>query len=154
MVRDISETLLQQLAPQLLRPTPAVTIMQFSSRTGQLHHPFVVPANLQMFTAPVGPEKIICRFKTTVATNVVPIKISAFNASPAPGGGTRFEITLVTDDELDFKQLNLADLQLYLHGNAAAILLLYFCLYRRRTGSNSTLSWHRRHERTTSRRPG
>ncbi len=116
---EIAQELSAILAPQMLRPLPATTLIQFTPKT-DLSEIANIPAGTEIASVPV--DGVQCTFKTTAALNVNPIKLT--NASLAQGSDGNHRLTLsfsLTGTQLSQKlRVFLGDEQ----GAAAQLLML------------------------------
>lgn len=125
---EICESLLWQLWPQMLRPFPSATIIQFKPRIGQLQKTYQVPANTLLLSPPVGDNKQICKFRIYSPVNVNPLQINSVDVADAHRGGTLIKLNFQTEHDIPVNELDLSNLSLYLHANPALALVLHFAL--------------------------
>jgi type VI secretion system protein ImpG len=120
-IPEISETLLLQLWPHLLRPFPSATIMEFNARLGQLQETTSIAKGMIV-------QSQNCKFRTSCAIKLNPLKISDVTILPAKTGGSLIKIYLQTDAGVMLNQLDLSALRLYIHADPALALNLHFAL--------------------------
>ena len=127
-IPEISESLLHQIAPQLLKPFPCATIMEMSSRVGQLQQTKTIASKTLFTSGQVGNENTICKFHSVGDVSVNPIRVQDLDVSDGQSGGTVFKITLEVDAGVKLSELDLSDLQFYLHADPALAVNLYLAL--------------------------
>ena len=73
---ELTEGLLTQFAPQLIKPFPSCTIMQFTPRVGQLQKTTLLEKGAKTLSDPVGEERVNCCFTTTSDVVLTTVKHS------------------------------------------------------------------------------
>lgn len=125
---DISASLLSQLWPQVLRPFPSVTIMQFKSRSGQLQLSHLIPAQTITHSNPVGDEKTVCKFSTVAPIKIQPLQIIGVESAESSGKNGCLRILFQFDTGAQLEKLDLSKLTIYLHTDISQALELYYLL--------------------------
>lgn len=133
-VPELCEALLNQLWPHFLRPFPAATIVEFSLRPGQLRQSQVLARGALLMSPAVGPDRIICRFRTTSEVLLQPLHLKSVRTEETARGTTLLRLRFQLDAGLDAETLNLERIRLYLHADAALSLKLYELLAARVRG--------------------
>lgn len=127
-VPEISESLLQQLWPTILRPMPSATIMEFIPRPGQLQQTKELPAGVEVLSQPVGDELVPCRFRTVTPVKLQPLRIQSVQVEEPSSGGSIIKLGFHTESAVALADLDLADLSFYLHADTGLALELYMLL--------------------------
>ncbi len=127
-VPEISETLLSHLWPHFLRPFPSLTIAQFAPRQGQVQKTQVLEKGAVVMSPPVGDERTICRFRTTAAVELQPLRLSRFSMAESGQGGSVLTLGFQLDAGIFADTLDLHGLKLFLHADPAVALTLYQAL--------------------------
>ena len=129
-VPEISESLLLQLWPHLLRPFPSMTVVQFNARLGQLQQTYEITKGTLLQSQMVGEKdnKQVCKFRTCYSVNVNPLHINDVCITDSKTGGSLVKLQFQVDAGITADSLNLSDLRLYLHADSALALILYFAL--------------------------
>lgn len=83
---EIAQELAAILAPQMLRPLPATTLVQFTPKIG-LTEPAQIAAGTEIASVPV--DGVQCTFKTTTALNVAPLSLDRFSIDQNTDGNHR-----------------------------------------------------------------
>lgn len=125
-IPEISEALLNQIVPHLLRPYPSATIMQLTPNfTDKMCAE--VPRNSQFSS--IGDEKTpACTFRTTSPVVTNPLTVKEFSASDSPLGGSVFRIKLETYIKNSSQKLRLNDLRFHVHADPALAVMIYYAL--------------------------
>ncbi|KIH76533.1 type VI secretion system protein ImpG [Geoalkalibacter ferrihydriticus] len=127
-VPELCEALLNQLWPHFLRPFPAATIVEFSTRPGQLQQSQTLARGALLMSAPVGTDKVICRFRTTSEVHLQPLHLKRVHTEETAQGATLLRLHFQLDAGLEAETLNLERIKFYLHADAALSLKLYHML--------------------------
>ncbi|WP_429884441.1 type VI secretion system baseplate subunit TssF [Geoalkalibacter halelectricus] len=127
-VPELCEALLNQLWPHFLRPFPAATIVEFTPRPGQLQHAQTLSRDTLLLSPPVGPDKVICRFRTTSETVLQPLHLNSVATRDTGQGTTRLTLGFQLDAGLEAEVLRPESIKFYLHADPALALKLYHLL--------------------------
>ncbi len=137
---EISEALLTVVYPQLVRPIPSMSIVEFQpdSEKGKLSTALPIPRGSTLHSRPVGGAP--CTFRTCYDTTLWPVSVT--NAEwKAPSrlqppvkasdssAAIRLEVTCAPDVSL--KELKIDRLRFYLDGEGGLINTLYEMLFTR-----------------------
>lgn len=127
---DLAEGLLSHYCPQMLRPFPATTIVQFHSNKGQMQKTHVLPKGTALTSNPVGDQnkQTVCRVRTTSTVKVNPLHITQCLHEKPQAGGSLFRLTFQCDSNVFCRSLDLSDLCLYLHNDPTIALKLHHAL--------------------------
>ncbi len=137
---EITEALLSIVFPQLTRPIPSLSIVEFETdpEKGKLTSGLVIPRHSSLHSRPVG--GVPCTFRTCYETTLWPLSVSAAQwhapsrLQPAvkasdSTGAIRIELTALPD--VNLQKLKLGRLRFYLDGEAGLINTLYELLFSR-----------------------
>ena len=122
---EVTHALIDALFPHYLRPTPAMTIVQFQPAPTQ-RETVRVPAQAALDALPL--DGTACRFRTVWPVAVSPVRLERVTAEPGPPIKLRIEFRLPAG--ATFNSLGLDRLRLYLGGDTAAARTLHLCLVR------------------------
>ena len=124
---ELTQSLAQIVAPQLLAPVPAMTVVQFlPSRTGGRAR-MTVKRGSELASRQIRGGR--CRFRTCYEVKLTPVRVvDASSVTLVRHGRVRLEFALT--DRAQFAELRLDRLRLYLDpgGNAALARSLYMAL--------------------------
>ena len=124
---ELTQSLSQIVAPQLLTPIPAMTVVQFlPSRTGGRAR-MTVERGSELASRPVHGGR--CRFRTCYDVKLTPARVVEARAMTLARHG-RVQIELALTDRAEFAEIGLDRLRLYLDpgGNGALSRSLHMAL--------------------------
>jgi len=121
--------LLSKLLPQLTRPYPSYTIIQFRPQIRQLQSSYCIEKSTSVYSDIVGNhiDKIECEFKTTQPVIVNPITVENISANTIEEQ-TELILKLSVDQNATPSKLDWSNFKLYINDNHASALSLYFIL--------------------------
>lgn len=82
----------QLLFPQLLRPLPATTVLEFQPLPNALREMRVLPAGTEVQSIPVDGTK--CRFRTAMACTLAPLSLAKVQLQDLPAGRQELQLEL------------------------------------------------------------
>lgn len=120
---QISETLLEQIAPELLRPIPAMTVMEFKPKINAQYPQFLLPKELEVFSK--NSHNLTKAIKFSICDNLIiyPIYLKRLYISDHA-----LHFMLQTLPHANFNQLNLEEIPIYLHAEYTISLELFLLL--------------------------
>ena len=137
---EISQGLLNVVYPQLLRPIPSMSVVQFEldPEKGKLTSGLEIERNSPLYSRAIG--GVPCTFRTCYDTTLWPISITSgewripSRLKPAvkagsSSGAIRLELRCAAD--VSFQDLKIPHLRFYLHGEGGLINTLYELLCSR-----------------------
>jgi len=126
-VPEISETLLDQLCPALIRSYPSTAILEFDANM-LLVEPVTLSSD-EIFTAlKVGPEVATCEFTIKSDITVNPIVIEAASVEERVEGGAHISLTLKKSAKALWADLLQQPLSFFLNGDRTLTYALYHAL--------------------------
>lgn len=143
---EITDSLLQVVYPQYLRPFPSVSIAHFDCGNGaaQLTKPVRIERNTILHTRPV--KGVTCRFNTSYEVDIWPLRITEASYENAfDTSGLRAELVRKTSsiirleiaalsDRARFDTLELGKLRLFLNGEPSVVALIREALFSKAIG--------------------
>jgi len=139
---EISEALLTVVYPQLVRPIPSMTIVEFQPdpEKGKLTTGMLIEKNSPLYSRPVG--GVPCTFRTCYDTVLWPVTVTAAEWKPPSrlqppvkvsdsSGAIRIELRSAPD--VNLKELKIDRLRFYLDGEGGLVNLLYELLFNKLT---------------------
>jgi type VI secretion system protein ImpG len=123
---ELSHSLMHLLWPNYMRPLPAFSMLQFDP----LRRPgpgLPVPRNTPVEAKPI--QGVSCRFRTTFATEVLPLALSALEYS-VKGDGALLSLRLAMTADGHLGEVGVKRLRLHLSGERYISQLLYLSLLR------------------------
>jgi len=137
---EISEALLTVIYPQLVRPTPSMSIVEFQldPEKGKLTSGQPIERNAVLQSRPVG--GVPCTFRTCYDTMLWPVTVTAAEWKPPSrlqpavktsdsSGAVRVQLRCAPD--VSFRDLKIDRLRFYLDGESGFINTLYELLFSR-----------------------
>jgi type VI secretion system protein ImpG len=123
-IPEISETLLMQLAPDILAPIPSETVIQFLPKLPALQKPICVPQGFTVCSDAVGEKnsKVICRFTTQRDCTINPLTLTNVIATTDSTNYYNIKLILRTTK---IEDLDLHQLPFYLYGDYRTVCQLY-----------------------------
>jgi len=139
---EISEALLSVVYPQLVRPLPSMSIVEFQldPEKGKLTTGLPIACGSSLFSRPVA--GVPCTFKTCYHTTLWPVNVASgeFRAPSrlqppvkAIDSTAAVRIELRTSPDVNLKELKIDRLRFYLDGEGGLINTLYELLFTRLT---------------------
>ena len=131
-IPEISERLLDQIMPTMVRPYPANTVVQFipniqNKEAVNIAHGRIVRA------VNAGPLNANCSFTTTHAVAVQPLLLSHVMAEEKAGGGCQVRLTLQKGAQANWADISLASLKFYLSADWPLAYALFYMLTDKQT---------------------
>lgn len=139
---EISEALLTVVYPQLVRPIPSMTIVEFQPdpEKGKLTTGMLIERNSPLYSRPVG--GVPCTFRTCYDTMLWPVSVTAAEWKPPSrlqpavkaadsSGAIRVELRCAPD--VNLKALKIDRLRFHLDGESGLVNVLYELLFRKLT---------------------
>lgn len=134
---EIVEAFLEVLYPHYLRPTPALSIVEFTGGTSAtLTARYNIPRHTEISSKTI--EGVACKFRTCYPVDLWPISVrdasfvelerSAFNGHSADLVAC-LKIGLTATTDLHFGQLDIETLRFFLDGESTLMLQLYELLF-------------------------
>ena len=137
---EISQGLLNVVYPQLLRPIPSMSVVEFQldPEKGKLTSGLAIGRNSALYSRPIG--GIPCTFRTCYQTTLWPITVAAGEwrtpsrlkppvKSGNASGAIRLELRCAADT--NFQDLKIPHLRFYLHGEGGLVSTIYELLSSR-----------------------
>jgi type VI secretion system protein ImpG len=114
---EYAQGLTALLWPHLLKPMPALAILEFDPIQGLIQKRTVVKRGTRVESVPVGEAMENCRFATTQDVELLPMRIADVALAWPTDGTSTATLRLRADRGADFARLGLDRLRLYLHGD-------------------------------------
>jgi type VI secretion protein, VC_A0110 family len=133
-VPELSQSLLDQLAPSLCRPFPSHLVLEFSpsALSGGLTN---IPKGTVVSSPYKGPDSIKCHFQTTSNIELLPLHVHDISATDVLGRGTKVTIELEKSADIAWADLQNQSLPIFLNCDRSLAYVLYEAL------TNSTATY-------------
>lgn len=136
---EITDALLEILYPQLLKPLPSYTIVNFdvNEKNSALTENYLIPKGTSLLSPPIGGNP--CKFKTCYQTTLSPIKIinSSFKSvghTPFSGQATNIvadlEISMASFNEVTLDKVDLDQLRFFIDADLYVSCQIYELLMK------------------------
>lgn len=125
---ELTESLVSLLWPHYLRLIPSLSIIELTPNYSTLSRLEIVPKGLQVQTEPLGPSGTRCQFRTTQQVTLQPVKINQVRLGVHQDGRSIINIRLSFGELIDFEQVDLSKLRLYLNADAPIASALHHAL--------------------------
>ena len=122
---ELTESLINIMWPNFLKEVPAVAIVQFAPRAGLLQEIRVLPRGSELLSNPVGPEHAVCRFTTTADVRLAPVTLDSIEKSVDTKGKASLSFNFKLGPGVQWKNLSLGPIRLYLHAEPPTALMLH-----------------------------
>lgn len=125
---ELTEGLVSLLWPHYLRTIPSLSIVELAPDVDAMKGSEVVAQGFQVLSQPVGPQRTRCRYTTTQAVKLQPLALTSVNLDHEPDGRALLRLRFTNGALTDWGAIDLADLSLYLNGDAALTSMLHQAL--------------------------
>lgn len=125
---ELTESLVSLLWPHYLRLIPSLSIIELTPNYSTLSRLEIIPKGLQVQTEPLGPSGTRCQFRTTQQVTLQPVKINQVKLGIHQDGRSIINIRLSFGELIDFEQVDLSKLRLYLNADAPIASALHHAL--------------------------
>ncbi len=127
---ELTEGLINLLWPHFLQTIPSLTIIECRPRKGHLQETRVLPRGSELISNPVGPDAVICKFRTTSDIRLNPISLTAIDKSVDQRGRAGLTFHFEIERGVKWQSLSLSPLRMYLHAEMPTALALHEMLLR------------------------
>ena len=123
-----TDGLLNLLWPHLLRPIPALSIVEFKPIAGLVQQTTSLPRGSEVRSLPVGDENTVCRFTTTQEVRLQPLRLTDVALAWPSEGTTTVTLRFHLDRGVAYSRLAPSPLRLYFHADqsVASLMQLFF----------------------------
>jgi len=125
-----TETLCRLLFPHYLKPIPSLAIVEFKPRPGEVQDTTELARGMEVRSEPVGEDRTVCRFVTTRAVRLQPLRLSAADLTWQPDGTSGVTFTFQLESGADYQKLKLTPLRLYFATDPTTASTLHLFLTR------------------------
>jgi type VI secretion system protein ImpG len=114
---EISGTFLQQFWPHIVKPFPAVTLLQFVQNFRQVQKTQHIARQTTLLSDGVGPENTVCYFNTTEALSIQPFYLIEAQMTQLTSGKRKISLSFQVEPGVSLSELDLSDFKFYLHAD-------------------------------------
>lgn len=125
---ELTEGLVSMLWPHYLRMIPSLSILELQPAAGALQQHETLDAGLEVMSDPIGEDRIECRYRTTQAVDMYPLRLSEAGTYAREDGRSIIRLRLDIQPQARREQLTVPRLRLYLNADRPVALALYAAL--------------------------
>jgi type VI secretion system protein ImpG len=125
---EITHGLLSLLWPHYLRPIPSFSMLEFHPVANAVRERTPIPRFTEIASIPI--EGTRCRFQTCYGVDLYPVEITGAELEERAGFPATLRLGFQIGEGIQFKQLNMGPLRIFLQGDLALVNLLYLWLTR------------------------
>ncbi|OXC74439.1 type VI secretion system baseplate subunit TssF [Caballeronia sordidicola] len=125
---ELTEGLVSMLWPHYLRMIPSVSILEVTPANGALQAHDTLAAGLEVFSDPIGEDKIECVYRTTQPVELYPLKLTEAHAYSREDGRSVIRLRLALQPQARREHLSVPRLRFYLNADRPVALTLYTAL--------------------------
>lgn len=119
---ELTHNLHSLLWPNYLRPVPALSVLQFERIKSAITEKSTIRKGVEVDSVPV--DATSCRFRTCYDVDIYPVSITDI-ASENKGSTTNLSVRFKLDSGVNFSQLRMNKLRLFLYGDMKSSFTLY-----------------------------
>lgn len=125
---ELTEGLVSLLWPHYLRTIPSLAVIELLPEVALMKGSEVIEQGLQVLSQPIGPQRTRCCYTTTQAVHLQPLALDAVSLGHEPDGRGLLRLRFTCGELVDWTQIDLGALPLYLNGDAALTCALHQAL--------------------------
>ena len=125
---ELTEGLVSLLWPHYLQTIPSLSIVELAPSIDLMKISSAVPAHFEVLSRPIGTKKTVCRYRTTRALPLNPVKLTTVNLATEPDGRSIIRLKFQCSEMIDWSQTSLNCLSLYLAGDIPTTYALHLAL--------------------------
>lgn len=136
-----TEGLCNLLFPHFLKPVPALSLVEFQPKSGEVQGTTTLKRGTEVRSGPVGEEKAVCRFVTTQEVKLQPLRVRNVEMNWTPEGTSSVAINFGLEGGVEYSSLNLSPLRLHFVADPsiASQMHLYFTRHVRKVTISSVM---------------
>ncbi len=128
---ELTEGVISLLGPHYLRPLPSMCVVEIAPEPDALKHSVTIAKHTEVISAPVGDNRVRCRYRTTRSLILQPLSLVQARVYAEPDGVSALRLRFTSGSTAEWQQLTLSMLPLYLNGDMPLASLLHLYLTRR-----------------------
>ena len=128
---ELNVNLLEKEAPFFVRPMPSCSMLEFQYKAGMLQSTYKVERGTEVLSNPSNVSRFPYRFTTSKEVLMNPFKIKDIMLDERSSSFHAIEVKIELEDEIEWSDLQIGDLNFYIHGpdRVGWILHYYFNRY-------------------------
>lgn len=128
---ELTEGVISLLGPHYLRPLPSMCVVEIAPEPDELKHSVTIAKHTEVISAPVGDNRVRCRYRTTRSLILQPLSLVQARVYAEPDGVSALRLRFTGGSTVEWQRLTLSMLPLYLNGDMPLASLLHLYLTRR-----------------------
>ncbi|SAL80555.1 type VI secretion protein [Caballeronia peredens] len=128
---EFTEALIDNLYEHAARAIPSLSIIECTPLGRGAATAAQIPAGAMVRSAPIGPDRVQCLYRTTQAVQLLPLSVDDAQLATGDGGRTVIRLSFRLWLSEQREATDLSRIRLYLHGERPAAAALYAALMHR-----------------------
>ncbi|WP_420233587.1 type VI secretion system baseplate subunit TssF [Pseudomonas sp. ABY48] len=125
---ELTEGLVSLLWPHYLRTIPSLSIIELVPDLSQMKRSERIARGFEILSQPIGPQRTRCRYTTTQDLMVQPLALTSIRRGHEPDGRSLLRLRFARGAHMDWTQIDLSRLPLYLNADAPLASALHQAL--------------------------
>lgn len=125
---ELTEGLVSLLWPHYLRTIPSLSVVELAPDVATLSRSERIEQGFEVLSQPIGPQRTRCRYTTTQAMTLRPLTVDKLHLGHDAQGRSRLRIRFSRGPTAAWRDMDLANLVLYLNGDAPLANALHHAL--------------------------
>ncbi len=127
---EYTQRLVGLLYPHFLTPFPSCCLLAFDPKPGLVQETMTLPRGVEVMTAPVGPERVPCRFRTAQEVRLHPLAVESAELRYDADETSRLRVVFGLSKGATLESLDLGRLRLHLHAEGPVASTAHLMLTR------------------------
>ncbi|VED48973.1 type VI secretion protein ImpG [Raoultella terrigena] len=128
---ELTEGLVSLIWPHYMRTIPSLSVVVFSPEWRLLKQAEVLPEGFPVLSRPVGPDKTVCRYRTTREVLLQPIHLAHAHLLTEPDGRAAIRLRFECASKVDWVKSGIDKVVIYLDAESPVASALHLALTRR-----------------------
>lgn len=125
---ELTEGLVSLLWPHYLQTIPSLSIVELKPDIQKMKIADNIPAQFEVLSRPIGPKKTVCHYRTTQDLTINPMTIGTVKLATEPNGHSVIRLKFICSEIINWSEVNLHKLSLYLSGDIPTTNALHLAL--------------------------
>lgn len=122
---ELTEGLVSLLWPHYLKTVPSLSVVELTPTLDTVSMNSHIPAHFEVLSRPIGPQKTVCRYRTTRELKLAPINLTNVSLGTEPNGLSVIHLKFECSKLVDWRQIDLSALSFYLSGDIPTAYALH-----------------------------
>jgi len=125
---ELTEGLVSLLWPHYLRTIPSLSIIELVPELAQMKLSESIAKGFEVLSQPIGPQRTCCRYTTTQDLTLRPLALESVQLAYETDGRSLLRLRFICSALIDWSQVDLSRLPLYLNADAPLASALHQAL--------------------------